>query len=721
MSEPISFVPRSTLNAKANLADFVEWVQSRLPALKEGNYFEDNAWSIEGLGAKGGTNKFIYFTKRGVNPLQHYPNGKKKGVPAQVPEALLLDEPFRAFSKALLVYLHAWERATTFGRRLTAFRYLESALLERTGNLCPTATTPEILNRACAMAMEDGGSTRPAETGNFLAYMYRKMVELGLVAVPSQWVSPIRQTNSGRSRVGKQFDEERRKKLPSPLALEALATIFNTESDDISEIFASSACALMLCAPDRAVEVLFAPSDIFTSDWHDPDTGEVGIGLRWFPAKGGAPMVKTVIPSMRDIAIRAVDRLRRLSEPARRLAQWYEQHPDRIYLPPQLEYLRGRERINLAEVHAIMFSWTTEKVTRTQSNRALKWVKRHGIQYLPGNGAKERTTLTFADLERTVLKMLPPGFPVMDEKTGMRYSEALCLARVQEFNSWAEGPWQCCFERVQYDVMRYALKSKGTAKSVFERRGYLDESGNCLSLTTHQLRHYLNTLVRQSGTLTEEEIAKWSGRKNVRQNTVYNHESDRDVIARLRDAVGDPSRAVGPFANIDNRVFVRRDEFASIKIITAHTTEFGYCIHDYAQSPCQVHQDCINCDEHACIKGDARAEENLRSLQKELNRLQIEAQAAFSKEVLGAAEWYKYQTEKLKHVDELIAILDKPEVPQGAVIQLSGVVPPSRLAMALEKRAAGIKQFIQRIASLDDVRVLLSDASQAAEESADAL
>lgn len=721
MSEPIRFVPRSILDAKANLDEFVDWVRSRLPALKEDNHFEDNAWSIEGLGAKGGTNKFIYFTKRGVNPLQHYPNGRRRGASAQVPEALLLGEPFRAFAKALLVYLHAWEKATTFSRRLTAFRYLESALLEMTGNLCPTATAPEILNRACAMAIEVGGSARPAETGNFLAFMYRKMVEFGLVAVPSQWESPIRQALSGRSRVGKQFDEERQKKLPSPLALEALAVIFNTESDDLSEVFASSACALMLCAPDRAVEVLFAPGDILTPDWHDPDTGEVGIGLRWFPAKGGTPMVKTVIPSMRDVAIRAVGRLRCLSEPARRLARWYEQNPDRIYLPPELEYLRGCERINLAEIHAIMFGGNAEKIAPMQTKRARKWVRRYGLPYRSGSGPKGKTMVFFADLERKVLEMLPPGFPIMDAKTGMRYSDALCLARIGEFNSWSEGPWQCCFERVKYDAMRYALKSKGNARSIFERRGYQDESGNYLSLTSHQLRHYLNTLVRQSGTLTEDEIAKWSGRKNVRQNTVYNHESDRDVIARLRDAVGDPSRAVGPFANIDNRVFVRRDEFASIKIITAHTTEFGYCIHDYAQSPCQVHQDCINCDEQVCIKGDARAEENLRSLQKELSGLQRDAQAAFSNEVLGAAEWYKYQTDKLKRVDELIAILDRPEVPQGAVIQLSGVVPPSRFAMDMEKRSADIKQFSQRIASLDDVRTLLSDASESAKESADVL
>lgn len=59
----------------------------------------------------------------------------------------------------------------------------------------------------------------------------------------------------------------------------------------------------------------------------------------------------------------------------------------------------------------------------------------------------------------------------------------------------------------------------------------MDKDRNYLYLTSHMLRHYLNTLVRHSGMLTEDEIAVWSGRIRVSQNRVYNHESDRDVIA----------------------------------------------------------------------------------------------------------------------------------------------------------------------------------------------
>jgi hypothetical protein len=89
-----------------------------------------------------------------------------------------------------------------------------------------------------------------------------------------------------------------------------------------------------------------------------------------------------------------------------------------------------------------------------------------------------------------------------------------------------------------------------------------------------------------------------------------------------------------------------------------------------------------------------------------LTRLQADAKAAFSAEVLNAAEWFAYQTKTLERVNQLLAILDDPEVPSGAVIQLSGVTPPSRLAMADEMRKIRIKPVSQSITSLDEVCVI---------------
>lgn len=710
MTSPIRFVPLACRNAKENLVNFVETVRGNIVSIQPSNDFYKNAWSILDISPRRMNSTFIYFCQLDVKATNYYPkNAGKLKLAANVPDNQLMREPFRSFAKALISYEYAHEKNSDVTLRVTALRYLERALFEMNQETCPTATTPEVLNRACNLITDRAEKAHSSVLGRILAIHYKKMVELELVAVPSSWSSIISAPAQTFNRIGKEFDIARQKKLPSPLAIEAMAEIFNSDSNNPLEIFSSSICALMLCSPERSIEMLYAPRDILTPDWIDEKTGEVGTGLRWFPAKGAPPMIKTVIPSMRDIAIQAVKKLQNLSAPAQKLAQWYEENPNRIYLPAHLEYLRSYPRINQKETHAILFGGEVNKLTVKESQRVIAWLRSKNV---PRVFTNRSSTVSFLDLEKAVLTQLPKGFPIMDPENGMRYSEALCLARKGEFHEKLISPEQCCFDRIKYGILHRAFKTTETnGLSVFERRGYKDKDGKYLYLTSHMLRHYLNTLVRHSGQLTEDEIAVWSGRIRVSQNAAYNHESDRDVIAKLRDAVGDPSRSVGPFSNIDNRIFVRRDEFANIKIITAHTTEFGHCIHDYAQSPCQVHQDCINCDEEVCIKGDVRAETNLRKTHLELTRLQADAKVAFSAEVLNAAEWFGYQTKTLERVNQLIAILDDPNVPHGAVIQLSGIAPPSRLLMAEEKRKLEVKSISKSITSLEEVRALLTDSN----------
>jgi hypothetical protein len=381
-------------------------------------------------------------------------------------------EPFRNFAKALLAYLHVWEKTKGIVERLGAFRYIETALYEINASVCPMAITPEVLNRACSIASKRLCDTTSSNCSIQMSLIYRYMVDLRLVTVPSEWKPSLGSPNRSRNRVGRQFDEERQRKLPSPIALEALADIFNSNSDNELEIFVSSICALMLCVPDRAVEMLFAPRDLLIHDWTDPKTGEVGTGLRWYPVKGSPPMTKTVIPSMRDIAIRAVDRLKRLSSPAQALALWYEKNPNRIYLPPHLEYLREQHRINEQEIHPILFEAEGRNPTPpVDRNRANRWLDIHKVPRVSRQGIN--TTVVFGDLERAVLAQLPNGFPVMDQETGMLYSEALCIARESEFDTKANHPSRCCFNRINYYVLRHGLKNSAANKSVFERLNYI--------------------------------------------------------------------------------------------------------------------------------------------------------------------------------------------------------------------------------------------------------
>lgn len=296
MGEIVPFVPRATHDALTNLREFVEHVRTTLrPFGRADNKFEASAWRVFGLTSKNNKLQYLYFTQLGMEIRG------SKGKPATVVSESLLRQPFLGFAKALIAYMHAMRQTTAIGERLQALRYFEAALYEVTGVADPSATTPLVLNRACQL-MEESTAHRTAHSrGNQLELMYGFIGDLGIVTTRTAWRNPVPAPQHVRNRVGKEFDDARRRKLPAPAAMEAMAEIFTSSTTDPLEIATSSLFALMLCSPDRAEEALNVPVDCLIPDWNDPNTGELGTGLRWFPAKGGAPTVKTIIPSMRTM------------------------------------------------------------------------------------------------------------------------------------------------------------------------------------------------------------------------------------------------------------------------------------------------------------------------------------------------------------------------------------------------------------------------------------
>lgn len=151
------------------------------------------------------------------------------------------------------------------------------------------------------------------------------------------------------------------------------------------------------------------------------------------------------------------------------------------------------------------------------------------------------------------------------------------------------------------------------------------------------------------------------------------------------DSVAKPM--FGPVAKVYRGSLIPRDEFDQLKLQSAHTTDYGYCVHDFTMLPCQQHMDCINCEEEVCIKGqDPKKEANLRKLQRETVHLLQLAHSAVADGDAGADRWVEHQQLTLARVDQLCALLDDSHVPAGAVIRLSNPDAPSRIEDALQRR-----------------------------------
>ena len=137
----------------------------------------------------------------------------------------------------------------------------------------------------------------------------------------------------------------------------------------------------------------------------------------------------------------------------------------------------------------------------------------------------------------------------------------------------------------------------GPQKSIFARLGYVDSGQRPLRITSHQFRHWLNTLAQEGG-LSQLEIARWMGRRKVGQNADYDHVTPLQRARRIQERLAS-GKASGPVAEQVRRIRdpVRRAEFVGSLTNTAHPTDLGICLHDWTALPCELHGACATCRE----------------------------------------------------------------------------------------------------------------------------
>lgn len=174
-------------------------------------------------------------------------------------------------------------------------------------------------------------------------------------------------------------------------------------------------------------------------------------------------------------------------------------------------------------------------------------------------------------------------------------------------------------------------RSAGTGNSedsVFNRLRIIDpRSGEVAKFTTHDIRHWLNTLY-QNGGLTEDQIALIFNRRYQKQNATYDQTSSKVRTERLKQAVRDRT-AFGQVAETYSRIveYSREDaeDYLRAVLRMVNPMPHGVCTLDWATTPCPHHLSCFSGDEeepceHLVIEPshDATVEE--------LERIQREAQ-----------------------------------------------------------------------------------------------
>ncbi|MBA2960697.1 MULTISPECIES: integrase [Ramlibacter] len=662
----IHFTPRSELNGHANVSAFIKLCR-HAPVLNAHKQFDENIWETEKTRkGKNGVERIVFNTLEAAKGAKHLP---------------ALPEPFVSFAKAVIVYLEDKRPVVSQGPRLSALRCLEAALRENARDRRPTAVTPTVLDAAVDLARRNLSDAVAYRVAGALEAIAELMREKRFIRMNTRWVHSVPKPRETGSRIDEASLRARQEKLPSPAAIRGLAGVFLTAMG-VADTLISSSATLMMCAPERINEVVRLRRNCI-----DEGEGrlEGKLGLRWSGSKGAADIVKPIPTKMADIAREAISRLETCSRAAHEIAAWYVHNPRKIYLAKDVEHLRAKKLLTTAEVSQILWG--------PAGGAAVQWCNKEGIELIKdGRTARVR----FSDVERAVLSMLPRSFPYLPgDGPPIRVDEALCVMRKNELHP-GRATYECMFDVLeQSDIgSRLGQRNDSGIPSIFAKYGFTEDDGSPIVVNSHAFRHYLETLAEMGG-LTDVQIAAFSGRVDVRQNSAYDHMTSDQAQAPIHRATKEHGFMSG-LVKAPSRTLINRADFVKLDIGATHTTDYGFCRHDFAAEPCQMHRDCLNCDEEVCVKGEVHKLAALRLRVAETKRALSVAKKALTDHEFGADRWVAHQQKTLMRAEELLALLTNPDTPDGTVITLAAEDQPMPIGHVAPSATTRISSAHQR-------------------------
>jgi len=278
----------------------------------------------------------------------------------------------------------------------------------------------------------------------------------------------------------------------------------------------------------------------------------------------------------------------------------------------------------------------------------------------------------------------------------LRTSETLAIAFDGQFRFGGReaNVFRAVPRRVTLMDINYALGSDDSRPSIFSRRSLTESDGTQIRLTSHQPRHWRNTIYHLTG-MSDVQQALALGRKRLDQNVYYQHTSiEEDTAAhqeylafnshheridflhtgirdkRIQGALTDSYHAL-----LSDKGTTTAEAFLAVHATALHVTPFGGCIHDFSQAPCPKHLQCWNGCSHLHLMGTSSERANLRRQAENLTMAITIMRAAGAGEA-GSDVWLADQEEKLKNLKSVLACDTNTGVqrvfPNGQPMTISG-------------------------------------------------
>ncbi|MDO9144640.1 hypothetical protein [Rhodoferax sp.] len=673
MSEVIFFQPRADLDAKRNLADFINHCRVNLTLYEDQGGFTVNKW---------------YFKSADRSYAMAFSKYSEKNNPYLINP---LDEPFLTFAKAHVRYTQSLGEIKSVGSNMVVLRLLHDALLIIHDQVDILKTDGLVLQKVRELVdLRYSTSDKRYQFGQKLEQLYGFLRDKGFVPTLPVWVNPWRRGKSKAERTDSESRKWQETRCPSLHQMIAIADCFSRATTREDQYW-SSVLTFLMFAPSRGGELGSLTIDCL----HHADGG--ALGVRWYGEKGFGDTIKWVPEVMRPTVIEAHDRLLKIGEFARTAAKFAHDNPGIFYrhesciTPPG--FPEDHALSALAFAKAMNFSGA--KIDLLEAGGAKreddvrwsvfdnsKWIRQLRTD---GNPTYRRLAKFIND------KYQGQDWPLMS-RVGRPVSEALLLVRDREFHNDFE-PYAFSWTLPSVDQINGQLTSrrdvKNPIKSIFQRFEIVDEDGTDIELTSHQLRVWLSTNAERGG-MDSWQLAKWAGRARIEDNRHYDLRTQSEREEQLRAIVLFTERPTALEA-IKVNLPVSYQDLGLNRFGIADVTEYGMCTHDYAMSPCAKAGECMTCKEHVCIKGMPKTLDAIKRLEERVASQFEKAQADALEGAFGADRWATHLGWKLAHIRTQRQLLESDETPVGAILWIPPEHDPSPIRRALEQKKFKVK------------------------------
>ncbi|MCW1937320.1 hypothetical protein OMD46_15090 [Pseudomonas sp. MDMC_285] len=162
-----------------------------------------------------------------------------------------------------------------------------------------------------------------------------------------------------------------------------------------------------------------------------------------------------------------------------------------------------------------------------------------------------------------------------------------------------------------------------------------------------------------------DELTEWSSRASVRQTRTYLHETHDQKLERssLIMSTKQEHQTLAP---------VTEEEATSYGYGPFHRSRYGICRRSWRAGPCNKFADCTNCSELLACKGDKIALAAIKGDRDNMVRTFEAARVAIQNGERSASLWMQKATPQIQRLDELVGIMENPDIPDGTPIALTG-------------------------------------------------